>query len=135
MYLLDTNACIAYLRQRDANLIRRMNAHSPTDIALCSVVLGELYYGVAKSSSHTRAKNLATLQKFALTFVSFPFDDAAAEVFGQIRADLESKGLPIGSYDMQIAVIALNRQFTVVTHNTSESSRVSGLVIEDWQIP
>jgi tRNA(fMet)-specific endonuclease VapC len=52
-----------------------------------------------------------------------------------IRRHLESFGLPIGPYDMQIAAIALANDCTLVTHNTGEFSRVPGLVIEDWQVP
>lgn len=64
--------------------------------------------------------------------VSLPFDDAAADQFAAFRVHLESLGQVIGSYDMQIAAIALANGCTRVTHNTSEFSRVPGLVIEDW---
>ncbi len=64
--------------------------------------------------------------------VSVPFDDLAADVYGRIRADLERQGQAIGPNDTLIAAIALANGLTIVTHNTAEFSRVSGLLIEDW---
>jgi tRNA(fMet)-specific endonuclease VapC len=57
----------------------------------------------------------------------------AARLFGRIRSDLEIKGTPIGSYDLQIAAIALAHNLTLVTHNTREFIRVEGLQLEDWE--
>ena len=69
------------------------------------------------------------------SFASLPYDDAAAEEYGRIRSHLSNAGTPIGECDMQIAAIALVHSLTVVTHNTSEFSRVPGLLYEDWQLP
>ena len=69
------------------------------------------------------------------SLISLPFDDAAAEIYGRIRADLESRGMPIGPNDTMIAAIALANGFTVATHNTAEFGRVSGLQVEDWTLP
>ena len=51
-----------------------------------------------------------------------------------IRAQLAAQGTPIGPYDLQIASIALANRLTLVTHNTSEFSRVPGLALEDWEV-
>jgi tRNA(fMet)-specific endonuclease VapC len=59
----------------------------------------------------------------------------AAEVYGTIRADLSARGLMIGANDLLIAAIAMANQITLVTHNTSEFGRISGLLLEDWQTP
>ena len=68
-----------------------------------------------------------------VAFNSHPFDEAAAEAFGQLRALLESKGMQIGPYDLQIAAIALANRLTLVTHNVDEFRRVPDLSLEDWQ--
>ncbi len=73
------------------------------------------------------------LAGFLPLFVSLPFNDVAAEVFGRIRADVTARGVTLGPYDLQIAAIALAESVTLVTHNTGEFSRVPGLQIEDWQ--
>jgi tRNA(fMet)-specific endonuclease VapC len=81
------------------------------------------------------AANRAALEALLAPYPSLPYDNTAADLFVTIRCHLESLGLPIGSYDMQIAAIALANRCTLVTHNTAEFGRVPGLVIEDWQNP
>ncbi|BAT56678.1 PIN domain protein (plasmid) [Nostoc sp. NIES-3756] len=130
-YLLDTNACIVYLNRPMSGVRQRLESLSPADIAVCSVVKAELFYGSMRSNNPTRT--LALQEVFLNNFVSLPFDDRAARMFGTIRADLASLGSPIGPYDLQIAAIAVVNNLTLVTHNTREFSRVSGLVIEDWE--
>lgn len=132
IYLLDSNTCVEYLRNRNPLVVQRIQKEPTQNLRLCSVVLGELYCGAFRSPDP--ARNLALLQKFTSKFTSLPFDDAAAIVYGEQRARLEKLGTKIGPHDMQIASIALIHGLTVVTHNTSEFTRVPGLVVEDWQI-
>jgi tRNA(fMet)-specific endonuclease VapC len=130
VYLLDTNVCIGILKGNQA-VVSRLARLSPVDIKICSVVKAELYYG-AKASQQIAA-NLATLERFFEPFDSLPFDDASAQLYGQLRADLKRTGQPIGPNDMMIAAIALTHRLTVVTHNTGEFGRVPGLRLEDWE--
>ena len=134
-YLLDTNTCIGWLRQNQPQIVARIQAHAQTDIVLCSVVVAELLFGVERSDPVHRANTGLRVEQLRQQFTSLPFDDAAAEQYGRIRADLTGRGLLIGGNDMLIAAIALASGCTLVTHNTSEFSRVAGLVIEDWQVP
>ncbi|GAB4407664.1 MAG: type II toxin-antitoxin system VapC family toxin [Anaerolineae bacterium] len=129
-YLLDTNLCIQHLNRRSQTIIDRLASLPPDEIAVCSVVKAELFYGAQKSR-----QPVVTLQRqrqFLDQFVSLPFDDRAAEAYAQIRATLEAAGTPIGPYDLQIAAIALAHGLIVVTHNTREFGRVAGLLFEDW---
>jgi len=130
-YLLDTNVCIRYLNGRVPAIRERLEALRPSDVTLCSVVKAELLAGAQKSQHPEKA--LANVQKFLAPFRSLPFDDAAAEVYGIIRADLERRGMPIGPYDLQIASIALAYDLVLVTHNIREFGRVVGLRVEDWE--
>ena len=131
MYLLDSNTCIEYLRSRNAGVIQRIRSEPTRNIKLCSVVLGELYYGAFQSADPTA--NLALLRKLLSKFGSLPFTDAAAEVYGDHRSKLRKLGTSIGPHDLQIAAIALVHGLTLVTHNVNEFTRVPGLLIEDWQ--
>ena len=88
-------------------------------------------YGAFKSAR--LQKNLSRLQTFFRRFISLPFDDAAAEAYGEIRARLERAGTLIGPNDLCIAAIARTNGMTLVTHNVREFGRVEGLQLEDWE--
>ena len=129
-YLLDTNICIALIRQRSAGLLQRLTALEPGEVGLSSITLAELFYGAAKSSQ--TEQNLAALEQFLLPLELVNFDESAATACGQIRAGLERDGKVIGSMDMLIAAHALSLNAILVTNNTKEFGRVSDLLLEDW---
>jgi tRNA(fMet)-specific endonuclease VapC len=132
-YLLDTNACIALINGKPLPVRRRFEEASEGSavIATSSVVMFELWYGVAKSARpEADADRLAVFLSGPVEVVDF--DDHDARIAGQIRAALEAAGTPIGAYDVLIAGQALRRGSTVVTANASEFSRVPGLAWEDW---
>lgn len=131
-YLLDTNTCIRYINGRAPLIREHMHSVLDIDIAISSVTKAEMYNGSAKS--HDPLRSRATQDAFFSRFISLPFDDVAADRFGRIHAALEIAGTPIGPYDMQIAAIALVHNLTLVTHNTREFGRVTGLSVEDWEI-
>jgi tRNA(fMet)-specific endonuclease VapC len=131
IYLLDTNVCVRYLNGRSLAIRERLQATDVEDVVVCSVVKAELFYGANKSNNPQRT--LANQQQFLNLFVSLPFDDEAAAIYGRIRAALATQGTPIGSNDLQIASIALAHDLILVTHNTGEFSRVPGLRLEDWE--
>ena len=130
--MLDTNVCVMYLNGRSSAIRDRLISTPIEDMAVCSVVKAELFYGAMRSNNPTRT--LERQQDFLERFVSLSFGDEAALLFGQIRASLASAGTPIGAYDLQIAAIALANNLTLVTHNTREFERVQGLQLEDWEV-
>lgn len=130
-YLLDSNVCIRYLNARSPFIRQRLQQIDTDKIALCSVVKAELFYGAMKSNNPQQT--LAKQQEFLNIFISLPFDDLAAMIYGEIRASLAALGTPIGSNDLQIAAITLAHNLILVTHNTGEFKRIVGLTIEDWE--
>jgi tRNA(fMet)-specific endonuclease VapC len=130
-YLLDTNACISYLNNPQSSVRYRIERLQPSSVFVCSVVKAELYFGVM--NSRRPLKNREKLERFLQQLGSVPFDDAAALLYGEVRAKLSKAGRPIGPYDLQIAAIALSRNLIIVTHNTKEFSRIAGLKLEDWE--
>jgi len=129
--LPDTNAWIAYVNPGDSPVKSEFRSHPPADIAFCAVVKAELLYGAYRSTR--REDNLRLLTSLFQLFKSLPFDDAAADTYGRIRADLTARGTPIGLNDLMIAAIALAHHLTLVTHNIREFGRVEGLHLEDWE--
>ena len=132
IYLLDTNVCARYLNGKSLEIRQRLRSTNLADIAVCSVVKGELFYGAMKSNN--LEKTLDRQQEFLKLFVSFAFDDDASFIYGRIRAELSTKGIIIGANDLQIAAIAMVNNLILVTHNVREFSRVNGLRFEDWEI-
>ncbi|PCI65428.1 MAG: VapC toxin family PIN domain ribonuclease [Gammaproteobacteria bacterium] len=131
MYLLDTNACIQLLNKRDTQIEKNIQNVSPSEIVVCSVVKAELIYG-ARHSARVE-ENLQLLSQFFAPMQSFSFDDKAAEEYGVIRSDLSSQGKAIGPNDLLIASIARSRDLTLVSNNTKEFARITGLRLVDWQ--
>lgn len=131
-YLLDTNACIAAINGRPPAVRDRLRAASlgGETIAVSTVSLFELWYGVAKSER--RESNSERLAVFLapLEIVQFGTDDS--HIAGTIRADLERTGRPIGAYDYMIAAQALRRGMTLVTANVNEFQRIADLPWENW---
>lgn len=60
------------------------------------------------------------------------FDDGDARVCGKIRAEMESSGNRIGAYDTLLGGQCLRHEFTLVSSNLSEFSRIPGLKCVDW---
>ncbi len=112
------------------NVPYNLLATSPKKIAIPSIVLFEIEYGIAKSNSPD--KRLAQLKEICSLVNLLPFGSQEARFSAIIRAQLEKKGTPIGPYDLLIAGTALAHQGILVTNNTKEFSRVSGLKIENW---
>lgn len=131
LYLLDTNVCIVYLKGKSFNVNQRLRSLKRNNIAVCSVVKAELFYGSMRSNNPKKA--LQVQKAFVEQFVSFPFCDRCVFIYGKLRAKLASAGTPIGSNDLLIASIALANDLILVTHNVKEFNRVQGLKIEDWE--
>lgn len=132
IYLLDTNACVGHLRSAGQSSISdRLRGLAPGDVTICSVVKAELVYGAYRSRN--AQKNLAQVRQFFGGFLSLPFDDRAADAYGVVRSQLDTQGNTIGPNDLMIAAIAVSNGLTLVTHNTAEFGRITGLKIEDWE--
>ena len=100
------------------------------EVGLSTITLAELQYGVTKSQAPER--NREALEAFILLLEVVTFDVAAAAAYGPIRAELERQGTPIGAIDLLIAAHALSLRVTLVTNNTREFIRVTGLRVENW---
>ena len=131
-YLLDANACIGLVNGTSPKLARALGRRPPEDVAVCSIVKAELYFGAAKSRHPGRSRT-AQDAFFGRFLVSYAFDDTAADAYATTRAALERVGTPIGPNDLLIASIALVNDVILVTHNVRELSRVPGLRFDDWE--
>lgn len=129
-YMLDTNICIYVIKKMPPSVIQRFMEHDVRDICVSSITFAEMMHGVEKSQAKERNRIAYMLFMSALTVLDF--DSAAAQEYGKVRADLETKGTPIGPMDMLIAAHAKSQGLTLVTNNTREFVRVEGLALENW---
>lgn len=129
-YMLDTNICIYAIKKKPEKVLQRFREELDNGICISSITLAELEYGVKHSSDPV--KNEQALLCFLAPLSIFPFGAAAASEYGEIRAYLQSRGIPIGPLDMLIAGHAKAENMILVTNNVREFERVPNLEIENW---
>jgi tRNA(fMet)-specific endonuclease VapC len=112
------------------HVIERFRLAESGGIAVSSITLAELAFGVENSTARERNRN--TLLAFSTLVEILPFDVPASAEYGRIRTSLAKKGLPIGTLDTLIAAHAKSLNLILVTNNTREFRRVDGLSLEDW---
>ncbi len=132
MILLDTNVCIAVINGRPASVLQRLRRSDPrrTQSRVSAISIFELRFGVAKSARSTA--NGEALDAFLQSLGVLSFDEEDARIAGNIRAELERAGRPIGPYDYLIAAQAIRHELVLITANEKEFSRVPGLRWENW---
>ena len=129
-YMMDTNICIYAIKNKSESVIRKILSQNPEDLCISVVTYAELMHGVEKSQAVE--KNRIAMSLFLSAITVLDFDGEAAEAYGQIREELERKGTPIDPMDLLIAGHARSQGLILVTNNTREFARVTGLRIEDW---
>lgn len=133
MYLLDTDILSNLLRRAPSTaLVTKLASIPPEQQFTSSITLGELVYGAYRLQERGGAL-LQRLDETLLPNLSIlPFDASAARRYGEVRAELERRGTPMGDADLRIASIALTRDLTVVTANVRHFQKVPGLAVENW---
>jgi tRNA(fMet)-specific endonuclease VapC len=129
-FLLDTSICVELLRGRASAVLARMRSLEIDEVAISSITMAELQYGVAKSANP--AKHEVLLAEFCAPLDILPFDALAAETYGRVQTEIERRGKPIGPLDTLIASHAVSLDVTLVTNNDREFRRVPGLRVENW---
>ena len=128
-YLLDTNTCIFMMKQTPG-VVERFRYAQNEGIAISSITLAELEFGVSNSKAYERNRN--ALLAFSTLVEMLPFDVLASAEYGRIRTALEKAGTPIGALDTLIAAHAKSLNLTLVSNNIREFRRIRGLSLEDW---
>ena len=131
-YLLDTNICIYIRQKRPEEVLRRFRKLRPGEAVLSVITYGELLYGATKSEQRVTA--LERLRELVHLLPAMSLPDTAAEAYGTIRTELESKGEMIGNNDLWIAAHAVAAGLTLVTNNEREFRRVRRLKMQNWAV-
>ena len=129
-YMLDTDTCSYIMKRSSQELLRRLQAVVVDDVCISVITKAELMFGVEVSPR--RQQDHAALQSFLRYVEVLDFPDVAAAHYAEIRAALKARGEMIGANDLLIAAHARSLGLALVTNNTREFSRVSGLDVENW---
>jgi tRNA(fMet)-specific endonuclease VapC len=132
IYLLDTHILIYLIKNQPPAIARRIDALPADDIlGMSFVTWAELLKGAERSTR--KPEVVRRLESLALQVpVRYPVNPAICRHYAEQATRLKEAGTPIGANDLWIACHALSEDATLVTHNTREFDRVSGLRVEDW---
>jgi tRNA(fMet)-specific endonuclease VapC len=132
MYLFDTDIITNILKPRPSRrLLSQLALVSQRDQYISTITISEIVYGAMKSDRP--GYHLRNLESILLPSVNIVgFDTKAAYVCGQLRAELEKKGAPLPTSDLEIAAIAMAGDFTLVTGNIRHFQRIDDLAVENW---
>ena len=126
-YLLDTNICIAMIKNVPGVRERILDV-GIENCLVSDITIAELYYGAAKSE---RLEHFADVDFIIQNFLMLSID-SSLETYGRIKHALEKQGLPIDDFDLLIGAIAKDSGLVLVTHNTRHFARIPDIVLEDW---
>ena len=130
VFMLDTNICVYIQRHKPPSVLARFETLKPGQAVISVITWGEMLYGAAKSQQSKLVLKL--LEGFVGLVHVLPMPPVCGKTYGQIRADLEKIGQPIGNNDLWIAAHALASGLTLVTNNAREFERIPDLKIENW---
>jgi tRNA(fMet)-specific endonuclease VapC len=129
-YLLDTNICTYIRKKRPEEVLHRFRKLRPGEAVLSVITYGELLYGAVKSEQRVTA--MEQLRELVTLLPALALPETAAEAYGKMRAELESKGEMIGNNDLWIAAHAVAAGLILVTNNERELRRVRELKVQNW---
>ena len=126
-YLLDTNICIALIKNVPG--VREKIIRAGIENCLVpDIAVAELYYGAAKSERPEHFDDVDFIvQHFEMLSI-----DPSLETYGRLKHELEKLVRPIDDFDLLIGAVAKQSNITLVTHNTKHFSHIPGIVLEDW---
>ena len=133
VYMLDTDISSYVMKRSNRSVLKKLQRTDVDDVCISAITKSELLYGVEVSPR--RAKDQAALEEYLMYVEVLDYPDGAALHYAQIRARLKASGKMIGTNDLFIAAHARSQGLILVTNNTREFGRISGLKIENWAQP
>lgn len=128
-YLLDTDTCVFWLKGNE-HIEQKVLTVGIDNVALSFINVSELYYGAYKSQRVEA--NLAMVRRLTTQLHVVESDETISEMFGELKAILESAGTIIDDADLYIAACAVVHGLTLVTNNTKHFKRIKGIKLQNW---
>ena len=128
LYLMDTNT-VSYLIKRHPQVTQHLLAVPMHSVCISAITAGELAFGLAKRPEAVALK--AAVNEFLRRVEVLPWDDAVAQTYGTLRAQLQSQGTTLAALDMQIAAHALHMNAIMVSSDNA-FKKIPELTHQDW---
>ena len=132
-YVLDTTAFSALMR-RDSDLLTLIKGYLPMDIVTVPPVIAEIHYGIKRLKNASKKVLLLKAERDRLLSIInvLPWQSEASKKYGEIKADLENRGMIIDDFDIAIAAIAMSQNCGVITANFKHFERIKDLETISW---
>ena len=127
-YLLDTNICIYYIKGL-YNLKKKFNDVDPSNCFISEITLAELKFGV--ENSEKKGKNRKVLENFLSAIKVLPIYHSL-DLYAKEKSRLRKSGKSVDDFDLLIGSTAVAHNLVMVTNNTKEFKRITGITLEDW---
>lgn len=127
-YILDTTACVALVRG-NKNVLNEILQHGEENCFISEMTIAELFYGASKSGRPSHFQDVQYILESFETVPAFP----SFHTYGEIKSQLEAKGMRIDDFDLLIGATAVYNSMILVTHNTKHFQRIPNLSLEDWE--
>ena len=130
-YLLDTNVVSHIMQGRDKELLARLEKLPVGQVALSSVTLAEIEYGIHRRAQSAKLRQ--ALQQVLLHMDVLAWDAPAATCYGELCSSLEAQGISLSDFDMMIAAHAVSRKAILVSQDKAFTHIPEQLLsIEIW---
>ncbi|MFA4935486.1 MAG: type II toxin-antitoxin system VapC family toxin [Candidatus Methanoperedens sp.] len=131
-FLLDTNAFSDLMREHPKVDVRLASVSSTHKVVICSIVRGEIQYGIECLPQGKRRQELET--KAVKLFAILPCEavpEAAGNHYARVKLTRQRKGLTLDENDLWIAATALALGAVLISRD-SDLQQIEGLIVEDW---
>jgi predicted nucleic acid-binding protein len=136
LIFLDTNVVSETFKKEPSEAVIAWLIRHDAELALSSIVIGEMAYGIAKIRDDERAPRLErSLQDWRRRFAGriYGFDEEAALTYGEIMGDARRRGHPMSAPDGMIAAIAKTKDAALATRNVTDFQHCGLSLINPWE--
>lgn len=129
-YMLDTNVVSHIMQGRDAALLAHLVTVPVGRVAISSVTLAELEYGLRRKGQPVRLRN--ALAQVLLRVDVLPWDEPVACCYGELCSTLEAQGIHLSDFDMMIAAHAVTVDAVLVSRDQAFAKLDGRLKLQVW---
>ncbi len=135
MFFLDTNVISELMRKApDPSVVGWLERHD-AELALSTIVIGEIAFGVEKIAPEQRARRLArdfdALRRRYADRI-FAFTEVAALAYGALMGERTRAGRPMPIADAMIAAIAKTHRAGLATRNLADFQGSGLELVSPW---